>query len=54
MVMVGDSENNDIFGASRIGIKSILIKTKKFQKLKANFTIKKIPEVLKILDELNK
>lgn len=54
VLMVGDSELDDINGAKKIGIKSVLLQTKKNQKTKADYKIKKIPELLKIIDSLNK
>lgn len=59
-IMIGDSRNKDIAGANAIGIKSILINPllKESEKVpkdykKPNYIIKKISEVLKILEELN-
>jgi len=51
VMMVGDNERDDIFGANQVKINSILL-TKKRIKSKANFVIKEIPEVLKILNDL--
>ena len=53
-LMVGDLENDDVLGANRCKIKSVLFKTKKNQKSKANFVISEIPEVLNILNNLDK
>ena len=51
-IMVGDDEKADIYGAKKVKIKNILLTNNKNKKTKADFTITKIPEVLKILDNL--
>lgn len=60
-IMVGDSKKSDISGANAIGLDTILItkKKEKFKKevedySKPNYIIKEIPEVLNILEKLNK
>jgi putative hydrolase of the HAD superfamily len=58
-VMVGDNSINDVEGANSVGLDTILIKQGKLARetkddyKKPNYTIKKIPELLNILDELN-
>lgn len=51
VIMVGDSEKDDIFGANQVKIKNVLL-TKKIVKSKANFIIKEIPELLKRLNNI--
>jgi len=53
VLMVGDSESEDVKGARNSKIKSVLLQTRKNQKTKANYEIEKVSEVLKIIDELN-
>lgn len=53
VIMVGNSEDDDIRGAKKIGIKSILFSKKKKIKSKADYVISEIKEVLKIVDVLN-
>ena len=53
VLMVGDNELDDITGAKNVKIKNILIETKKNQQTKADYKIKEIPELLKIIDGLN-
>jgi len=57
-IMVGDSRNKDVVGANSVGIKTIWItKEKNFPKEKGfkkpTYIIKKISEVLKIVEDLN-
>lgn len=59
VIMVGDNLIADIEGANSVGIDSVAITKKKIKSdkedyKKPNFVIKKIPEVLKIINSFNK
>lgn len=52
-IMVGDSIKKDIEGANALKITSIhLSNTKKYDKIKPDFTIKTLPEILEIIKKL--
>ena len=51
ILMVGDNEVEDILKAKKVKIKAILISNNK-QKTEADYSIKQIPEVLKIINNL--
>ncbi|HKL24525.1 MAG TPA: HAD family hydrolase [Candidatus Nanoarchaeia archaeon] len=57
-IMVGDNKDTDIEGANAVRITTLLVgekgKTKKWSYKKPDYYIKEIPEILKILEKLEK